>query len=290
MECCPRLGGPPCFPDLPTRLAPYVAHRETFECYRCERGRSLRVLRSVCMAISTPRDCPQHGPRTCVVSFERRIGRYRCRWVCISAPLRDFDILDCAGDDTVRSSGSGFQPPPRSSGSGFQPPPRGANDRPPQVSSLMRRRPSRSRSPVVQILESPPPDGLTYSPIAPRRVSSPMDTLILPDDESSMNNEESGPLPDAQPASPISEVVASTLILPDNESSASSPVPRRLLRRYTSDTLVQDLARMQRRAIDFPDAAALAVMQNIVQGHFEEAPRAEPELYTDSMMETVPAF
>ena len=271
------------------------------------------------MAISTPRDCPQHGPRTCVVSFERRIGRYRCRWVCISAPLRDFDLLDCAGDDTVRCSGSGFQPPPRSSGTGFQPPPRGANDRPPQVSSLMRRRPSRSRSPVVQILESPPPDGLTYSPIAPRRVSSPMDTLILPDDESSMNNEESGPLPDAQPdspisevvastlilpdndssawplpdaqpASPISEVVASTLILPDNESSASSPVPRRLLRRYTSDTLVQDLARMQRRAIDFPDAAALVVMQNIVQGHFEEAPRAEPELHTDSMMETVPAF
>ena len=43
---------------------------------------------------------------------------------------------------------------------------------------------------------------------------------------------------------------------------------------------------MQRRAIDFPDAAALVVMQNIVQGHFEEGPRAEPELHTDSMMET----
>ena len=119
MECCPRLGGPPHSPVLPTRLAPYVARRDTFECYRCERGRSLRVLRGLLrsMAISTPRDCPQHGHRTCVVSFEQHIGRYRCRWVCITAPLRDFDILDCAGDDTVRSSGSGFQPPPRSLGS-----------------------------------------------------------------------------------------------------------------------------------------------------------------------------
>ena len=270
MLCCQNLGPPPGFTRLPSRMTAFVSMRMQFECNGC--GRDVQMDRLQAFVDASPAQCCSvHGDRALAVMYQGRGGEPTLMHVCLSTSITNYQALDCKG----------VIPPPSVA--------RDANDRPPHASLIRRalrqqsassssaipRSRSRSRASVHTIMDSP-----STQPPVPQNTILDSPSTQPPDAQNTILDSPSTQPPDAQPWSPSPPNAQPD---PDSQEILSG---RRLLRRYTSDTLRHDLEFIRRDLHPSPRANnEFAMIDDIVRGHTDDTDaRADAMPDSESIM------